>query len=73
MADIRVWMLFLCLFCTLYHLAHGIKRSQKESITLGQTRRSPASPAPLNIELYKDCALKELAWTYAKKLLPQVM
>lgn len=31
-----------------------------------------ASPTPLNIELDKDCALKELAWTYAKKVLPQV-
>ena len=43
--------------------------------TYGATETEPMSRAfasPLNIDPKVDCAVKELAWEYAKKLLPRV-
>ena len=65
--------MFLYLCCALCHPSQGakvVKQPQKEGEFV--RGRAPASPSPLNIDPTVDCALKELAWTYAKKLLPQV-
>lgn len=73
MAVVGVWILFLFLCCALCHPSQSAK-VVKQPLKGGKfvQNRAPAFPSPLNIESAVDCALKELAWTYAKKLLPQV-
>ena len=47
----------------------------KQGEYYGQNKRTSLPRAfarPLNVDPELDCAVKELAWEYAKKLLPQV-
>ena len=72
MATTGVWIL-LSLYCALCCTIRGTeidKERLKADTFVG--KRAPAYWIPLNVDPKKDCALKELAWTYAKKLLPQV-
>lgn len=59
-----VWLTSLCAGLALS--AEHMKYEQKS------TWLPRASARPLNVDPKLDCAIKELAWEYAKKLLPQV-
>ena len=55
-------------------LLTSLTRSSESILpTGGRTEQMPrALASPLNIDPKLDCAVKELAWEYAKKLLPRV-
>jgi hypothetical protein len=62
--------LFLLVFCLLTlrsRLAEGVPSTHGRGEQL-----SRAFASPMNVDPRLDCALKELAWEYAKKLLPRV-
>ena len=52
----------------------GLTIAKKEEYYRQNTHTSlpRAFARPLNVDQELDCAVKELAWEYAKKLLPQV-
>ena len=58
------------LSCTLLlRLAEGRSTPSTDAY---QEKLPRAFASPLNVDSELDCAIKELAWEYAKKLLPRV-
>ncbi len=50
-----------------------LRLTEGVSSTYGKGEQlSRAFASPVNVDSRLDCALKELAWEYAKKLLPRV-
>ena len=52
-------------------LIAALTESSQENYADGESL-SRAFASPLNVDPKVDCAIKELAWEYAKKLLPRV-
>ena len=61
-------MLFSCL-ALVYRLTES---TSSGAAILNQEKLPRAFASPLNVDSELDCALKKLAWEYAKKLLPRV-
>lgn len=60
------------LLCVATILCVEIQLSAQENDIQDQTWLPRAHARPVNVDPKVDCAVKELAWEYAKKLLPQV-
>jgi hypothetical protein len=58
------------LLITWMYVAIGLTIAKQEEDV--HTSLPRGFPRPLNVDPELDCAVKELAWEYAKKLLPQV-
>lgn len=68
MAELSVVYLLIFSWVRLASLAAG-----SVSVTASDKERLPVAYAsPLNVDSELDCAVKELAWEYAKKILPRV-
>ena len=69
MAEHRVIYLLLVSCAILANLVECVR----VSLTAASEERLPiAYASPINVDPELDCAVKELAWEYAKKLLPRV-
>ena len=66
--SLKLGYMFMLIFCLLtLRLGGGVPSTHDKGEQL-----SRAYASPLNVDPKLDCALKELAWGYAKKLLPRV-